>query len=180
MVYVFLAEGFEIIEALAPVDMLKRANVDVKTVGVTGKVVASSCGVPVTADITIDEFDFYDVEAIVLPGGVPGTPNLEASDKVQTAIDNAVNTNTLICAICAAPSILGNKGLLNGIEATSYPSYQCKLDGAIISDKYVAVDGNYITARGAGVSVDFGLEIVKKLKGEDLANEIKSSIQARA
>lgn len=180
MVYVFLAEGFEIIEALAPVDMLKRAKIDVKTVGVTGKVVSSSCGVPVTADITIDEFDFYDVEAIVLPGGVPGTPNLEKNDVVQSTIDNAVNTNTLICAICAAPSILGHKGLLNGKEATSYPSYQSHLEGANLSDEYVAVDGNFITARGAGVSVDFGLAIVSKLKGEDLANEIKSSIQARA
>lgn len=180
MVYVFLAEGFEIIEALAPVDMLKRAKIDVKTVGVTGKVVASSCGVPVTADITVDEFDFYDVEAIVLPGGVPGTPNLEKNDVVQSAIDNAANTNTLICAICAAPSILGHKGLLEGKEATSYPSYQSHLDGATLSNDYVAVDGNFITARGAGVSVDFGLAIVAKLKGEDLANEIKSSIQARA
>lgn len=180
MVYVFLAEGFEIIEALAPVDMLKRAKIDVKTVGVTGKVVVSSCGVPVTADITVDEFDFYDVEAIVLPGGVPGTPNLEKNDVVQSAIDNAANTNTLICAICAAPSILGHKGLLKGKQATSYPSYQSHLDGATLSNDYVAVDGNFITARGAGVSVDFGLAIVAKLKGEDLANEIKSSIQARA
>ena len=103
MVYVFLADGFEIIEALSPVDMLRRAGLEVKLVGVTSEIVASSCGVAVKTDMLIDDFDFYDVEAIVLPGGMPGTLNLENSQSVQKIIDNASNTNALICAICAAP-----------------------------------------------------------------------------
>ncbi len=179
MVYVFLADGFEIIEALAPVDMLTRAGVEVKTVGVTGKLVSSSNKIRVTSDITIDEFDFYDVEAIVLPGGMPGTINLEANDKVQQAIDNAVNIDVPVCAICAAPSILGNKGLLNGKEATCFPGFEDKLAGADLSEKYVVTDGNFITARGAGVCIDFGLEIVKKLKGAEVAETVRKQIQCR-
>ena len=98
MVYVFLADGFEIIEALAPLDMMTRAGIEVKTVGVTGSVVNSSCGVPVATDMLINQFDFYDVEAIVLPGGMPGTLNLENCEKVQNAIDNAVNIDVPVCA----------------------------------------------------------------------------------
>lgn len=179
MVYVFLADGFEIIEALAPVDMLSRAGIEVKTVGVTGKLVNSSCGVQVASDITIEEFDFYDVEAIVLPGGMPGTLNLADNSAVQKTIDNAVNINVPVCAICAAPSILGQKGILEGKEATCFPGFEDKLNGAIISDKYVVTDGNVITARGAGVCIEFGLEIVKKLKGEEVADKIRKSIQCQ-
>lgn len=179
MVYVFLADGFEIIEALAPVDMMRRAKIDVKTVGVTGQVVNSSCGVPVTTDMTIDEFDFYGVEAIVLPGGMPGTLNLENNSSVQSAIDNAVNTNTLVCAICAAPSILGHKGLLADKEATCFPGFEEALEGATLSNSYVVQADNFITARGAGVCIEFGLEIVKALKGEEIANSIRESIQCQ-
>lgn len=179
MVYVFLAEGFEIIEALAPVDMLRRAKIDVKTVGVTGSVVSSSCGIPVQCDMEIADFDFYNVEAIVLPGGMPGTLNLESNDSVQSAIDNAMNTNALVCAICAAPSILGHKDLLIGKEATCFPGFEDALNGAHLSNRYVIKDGNIITARGAGVCIDFGLEIVKSIKGEEIANQIKSSIQCQ-
>lgn len=179
MVYVFLADGFEIIEALAPVDVLRRAKVDTKTVGVTGKTIKSSCGVTVTADITIDEFDFYDVEAVVLPGGMPGTINLENNEKVQSAIDNAASVNVPVCAICAAPSILGHKGLLEGKEAICFPGFEDALSGAKISENYVVSDGNFITAKGAGVCIDFGLEIVKKLRSEELADEIKRTIQNR-
>jgi 4-methyl-5(b-hydroxyethyl)-thiazole monophosphate biosynthesis len=180
MVYVFLADGFEIIEALAPVDMLTRAKIDVKTVGVTGKTVTSSCGVPVVADMDIDDFNFYDVEAIVLPGGMPGTLNLEKNTVVQNAIDNAVNTNTLLCAICAAPSILGHKNLLNGKKAICFPGFEDALEGAEIANDFVVTQDNFITAKGAGVCIDFGLEIVKQLKGDDVADEIRKSIQSRA
>lgn len=179
MVYVFLADGFEIIEALAPVDMMTRAGIDVKTVGVTGEVVTSSCGVPVKTDMLVQDFDFYGVEAIVLPGGMPGTLNLENNAIVQNAIDNAVNTNTYVCAICAAPSILGHKGLLNEKEATCFPGFEEALEGAELSKKYVVTDGKFITARGAGVCIEFGLEIVKALKGKDEAERIRKSIQCQ-
>ncbi|MCH5320965.1 MAG: DJ-1/PfpI family protein [Eubacterium sp.] len=179
MVYLFLADGFEIIEALSPVDMLRRAKLDVKTVGVTGKTVCSSCGVEVTADITIDEFEYSNVDAIILPGGMPGTLNLENNETVQSAIDKSVVNNTLICAICAAPSILGHKGLLKGREATAFPGFENTLEGAVLSEEYVIKDGNYITARGAGVSVDFGLEIVKALTDKETAENIRKTIQCR-
>lgn len=179
MVYVFLADGFEIIEALAPVDMLRRAKIDVKTVGVSSEIVTSSCGVGVKCDMTIDEFDFYDVEAVVLPGGMPGTLNLENSSAVQKVIDNANNTNAFICAICAAPSILGHKGLLSGKKAVCFPGFENSLEGCESCNEYVVTDGKFITAKGAGVCIDFGLEIVKQLRNEELANEIRKSIQSR-
>lgn len=179
MVYVFLPDGFEIIEALAPVDMLRRAKIDVKTVGVSSEIVTSSCGVGVKCDMTIDEFDFYDVEAVVLPGGMPGTLNLENSSAVQKVIDNANNTNAFICAICAAPSILGHKGLLSGKKAVCFPGFENSLEGCEPSSEYVVTDGKFITAKGAGVCIEFGLEIVKQLRNEELANEIRKSIQSR-
>ena len=179
MVYLFLANGFETIEALAVVDMLRRAKIDVKTVGVTGKIVISSHNIDVTADIEIDEFDVKDADAVVLPGGMPGTLNLEADKTVQGAIDYCVENKKYICAICAAPSILGHKGLLKGKEAICFPGFENDLTGAILSDKYVVTDGLIITARGAGVEVDFGLEIVKALKGEETAENVRKTIQCR-
>ena len=179
MVYLFLANGFETIEALAVVDMLRRAKIDVKTVGVTGKIVISSHNIDVTADIEIDEFDVKDADAVVLPGGMPGTLNLEADKTVQGAIDYCVENKKYTCAICAAPSILGHKGLLKGKEAICFPGFENDLTGAILSDKYVVTDGLIITARGAGVAVDFGLEIVKALKGEETAENVRKTIQCR-
>lgn len=179
MVYLFLADGFEIIEALAPVDMLRRAKLSVKTVGVTGKLVTSSCGVAVEADIEASDFSYDNVEAIILPGGSDGVINLEKDSFVQSVIDRAMDEDALICAICAAPSILGNKGLLKNIKATSYPSYMKYLDGAELSDEFVIRDGKFITARGAGVSVEFGLEIVKALAGGDEAERIGKAIQCK-
>lgn len=179
MVYVFLTDGFEIIEALAPVDMLRRAKIDVKTVGVSSEIVTSSCGVGVKCDMTIDEFDFYDVEAVVLPGGMLGTLNLENSSAVQKVIDNANNTNAFICAICAAPSILGHKGLLSGKKAVCFPGFENSLEGSEPCSEYVVTDGKFITAKGAGVCIDFGLEIVKQLRGGELSDEIRKSIQSR-
>jgi 4-methyl-5(b-hydroxyethyl)-thiazole monophosphate biosynthesis len=174
MVYVFLADGFETIEALAVVDMLRRAKIDNETVGVTGKTVKSSHNIEVVADITIDELNISNADAIVLPGGMPGTLNLEANSVVQSSIDYCVENKKYVCAICAAPSILGHKGLLKGRNAIEED-----LCGAIISEKYVVSDGNFITARGAGVAVDFGLEIVKALGGSELSNKIRETIQCQ-
>lgn len=177
MVYLFLADGFEIIEALAPVDMLRRAKIDVQTVGVTGKTVCSSCGVEVNADITMDEFEYHDVDAVVLPGGMPGTINLENSAAVQSAIDKAVENQAFVCAICAAPSVLGHKGLLKGKEAIAFPGFEDALDGAVLSDKYVVTDGKFITAKGAGVATQFGLEIVRALADDETAENVRKTIQ---
>lgn len=172
MIYVFLAEGFEEIEALATVDILRRSELDVATVGVGNKVITGSHGIPVYCDVIDCEVLPDDtVQAVILPGGMPGTLNLEKSEKVQMFIDYAAEHNTLIAAICAAPSVLGHKGLLNGIEATCYTGFEEQLIGAKISKSPVCVSGNIITANGAGSALDFGFAIAdyfscntKKLK----------------
>lgn len=177
MIYVFLAEGFEEVEALAPVDMLRRAKLDVTTVGVTGKVVTGSHGIPVTADITAEELSIgADMEMIVLPGGMPGTLHEEASSVVQAAIDYCVKNDRWISAICAAPSILGHKGLLQGKTATCYTGFEKELKGAQIGSAGVVTDGKIITARGAGVAVDFGLTLVGAMLGAETQAQIRASI----
>ena len=180
MVYCFLADGFEEVEAIAPVDMLRRAGVEVKTVGVTGDVISGSHGIKVTPDIDIKDIVLDDeLEAVILPGGLPGATNLEESADVQKAIDFADANGKYICAICAAPQILGHKGLVKGKEAIAYPGFECELEGAIISEDYVVLDGNIITAKGAGVATEFGLKIVSVLKDAELADKIGKAIQMR-
>lgn len=179
MIYCFLGDGFEELEAIAPIDVLKRAGFDVVTVGVTGKTVSGSHGIPVVADITADELTLVEgLEAVILPGGMPGTLNLEKSPAVQSAIDFADECGAFICAICAAPQILGHKRLLDGKEAIAFPGFEDELYGAIISDKHVVRDGKFITAKGAGVAVEFGLEIIAALKSRELADETRSTIQS--
>lgn len=180
MVYCFLADGFEEVEAIAPVDMLRRAGIKVETVGVTGEVISSSHGIKVIADISLSEVVLDDsLEAVILPGGLPGATNLEESAEVQKAIDFASENNKYLCAICAAPQILGHKGLLKGREAIAYPGFETELEGAVISEKHVAVDGKFVTAKGAGVATEFGLAIVSALKGEDTADKIGKAIQMK-
>lgn len=178
MIYCFLADGFEEVEAFAPVDMLRRAGAEVKTVGVTGEAVTGSHGITVKADITAESVVLdASVEAVILPGGMPGTLNLEKSTAVQSAIDFAAENNRLVCAICAAPSILGHKNLLAGREAIAFPGFEKDLYGVKLSDRHVVKDGNFITAKGAGVAVDFGLAIVSALFGQEKSDGIRSSIQ---
>ncbi len=178
MVYCFLADGFEEVEALAPVDMLRRAGVDVKTVGVNKADITGSHNIRVHCDITADMISLNEnIEAIILPGGMSGTKGLDASPIVHAAIDHCVSAGKYVCAICAAPSILGKAGLLKGREAIAFPGFEAELKGAKISDKHVVNDGNFITAKGAGVAIDFGLEIVSALCGKEVSDKIRSSIQ---
>ena len=180
MVYCFLADGFEEVEAIAPVDMLRRAGIEVKTVGVTGDVISGSHGIKVIPDMDIKDIVLDDeLEAVILPGGLPGATNLEESADVQKAIDFADANNKYICAICAAPQILGHKGLVKGKEAIAYPGFESELEGAIISEDYVVIDGNIITAKGAGVATEFGLKIVSVLKDAELAVKIGKAIQMK-
>lgn len=180
MVYCFLADGFEELEAIAPIDILRRADIEVITVGVTGDVIDGRHGIKVTADCSVYDIELSDkLEGIILPGGLPGATNLEESPEVQKAIDFAADEGKLVCAICAAPQILGHKGLLKGREAIVYPGFENELEGAKISDAFVAADGNFITAKGAGVATDFGLEIVAAIKGKEAADKIKAAIQCR-
>lgn len=179
MIYVFLADGFEEIEALAVVDILRRADIETVTVGVTGQTVTGSHKITVVADITVDETKIRDLEGVVLPGGIPGTPNLKRNNRVMEILDYCNENNLLVSAICAAPSILGQKGILNGKNAICYPGFEEELLGAEIASCSVAVDGNIITGKGAGVAVDFALEIVKYLKNEETSNTIKKSMCCR-
>ncbi len=180
MIYCFLANGFEEVEALAPVDMLKRAKKEVRTVGVSGEYVSGSHGITVKSDISIEDVVLDgSLEAVILPGGMPGTTNLENSKFVQKAIDFAVKNEKYVCAICAAPSILGHKGILDGKEAIAFPGFEKDLEGAKISEKSVVTDGKVITAKGAGVAIEFGLEIVSELCSKEISDEIKASIQCK-
>ena len=179
MVYVFLAEGFELVEAMAPVDILRRAKVEVRTVGVSGRQVAASNGVRVEADVELAQAQREGLSAIVLPGGLPGTVNLEQSAGVQGFIDYCAGAGILTAAICAAPSILAHKGLLRGREATAFPNFQKDLEegGARLSPRFVVRDGTFITARGMGVSTQFGLALAEALASSETAAQIKASIQ---
>lgn len=178
MIYVFLAPGFEEIEALAVVDVLRRAELEVLTVGVGEDFVIGSHQIPVACDIAEKNLILDEkVEAIVLPGGMPGTLNLEKSETVQKAIDWAIENDKLVCAICAAPSILGHKGLLDGKNATCFPGFEDELFGAEISKDYVVKDGNIITARGMGSAIEFGLQIAEVLTSKENAQKIRASLQ---
>lgn len=178
MIYMFLAEGFEETEALATLDVLRRAELEVATVGIGRNIVTGAHGIPVTADVMDCEvIPDENCDAVILPGGMPGTLNLEKSAVVQQFIDYAADNSKLLCAICAAPSILGHKGLLEGKRAVCFPGYEEQLVGANVLDLPVCVDGNIITAKGAGVSLKFGFEIVRYFKGTDLARHIEAAMQ---
>ena len=180
MVYMFLAEGFEEIEALAPLDLLRRAGVKITTVGIGGEYVTGSHGITVKADVADTEAKIENAEMVILPGGMPGTKNLDASAIVHGAIDSAEKSGAFVAAICAAPMILGKRGDLNGKTAVCYPGFEEYLAGAILCprEKKVAVDGKFITARGMGVAVDFGLALVEALCGKAKSDELKSAIIA--
>lgn len=177
MIYVFLADGFEEMEALITVDLLRRAELEVKTVGIGGRQITGAHGIPVLADLADTEAVTDGLQMVVLPGGLPGTPNLEQSPVVQRFIDYAVDQGLYLAAICAAPSILGHKGLLKGKQATCYPGYEEELTGAQVTGEPVVVDGQFITAKGAGVTIPFALELISLLKNRELADTIKAAIQ---
>lgn len=177
MVYVFLAQGFEEMEALAPIDLLRRAGVEVCTVGVGGKRIVGAHKVGFTADSDGIVLDFSNAEAVILPGGMPGSSNLDASPMVADCLNIAANKGAVLAAICAAPLVLGHKGLLQGKKATCFPGFEEELYGAVHTGKPVEKDGNIITARGAGVALDFALTLVAELKGEAVAKELREALQ---
>lgn len=180
MIYVFFANGFEEVEAVAAVDMLRRAELEVCTVGVGSAKIAGAHGIVVECDLADTQAHADDsIQAVVLPGGMPGALNLEKSQTVQTFIDFAAQHGRLLAAICAAPSILGHKGLLEGKEATCFPGMEQELTGARLSGSSVCRDGNFITARGAGVAIEFGLAIAAEFAGMAKADAVRASLQCR-
>ncbi len=188
MIYVLLANGFEELEALAPVDLLRRAGCELQTVAIRSdddagshsKTVCGAHAVLVEADITEDEVTTDGLEAVILPGGMPGTRNLEHSQTVQKLLSYAAENDLLIGAICAAPSILGHNKLLYGKRAVCYPGFEEALDGALpVKEDGVVIDGTIVTAKGAGVATEFALALIKVLVSDELSLTIRKGIQCK-
>ena len=178
MIYVFMADGTEEVEAVATIDMLRRAELDVMTLGIGSQMVVGSHGIGLVCDADIKNIQPDEtLQAVVIPGGMPGTLNIEKNAQAQAFIDYANEKSKLICAICAAPSVLGHKGLLKGKKATCFPGFEKELEGAIFTDEGVVEDGNIITAKGAGVAIEFGLKIAERFAGKEEADKIYTSIQ---
>jgi 4-methyl-5(b-hydroxyethyl)-thiazole monophosphate biosynthesis len=177
MFYIFLADGFEECEALVPVDILRRADVEIKTVGIGSNVITGAHGIKVVCDTINKDLSFENLEGIILPGGMPGTLNLEKDQTVQNAIDYCAENNLIIAAICAAPSILGHKNLLNGKKATCFPGFEKDLLGATICNEPVVSDGYFITSCGAGAAFQFGFKILSLIKGEFFAENLSKQMK---
>lgn len=178
-VAVMMADGCEEIEALTVCDVLSRAGIACDKVSLNGKHVTSSHGLTFHGDVMIEEAALDDYDMIVLPGGLPGTTNLAASEQLAAALKRFAAEGKHIAAICAAPSILAEMGLLDGVHATSYPSYHELLveRGAILeADAAAVVDGSIITSQGMGTALDFSYAIVSELMGDEAAEQIARSI----
>lgn len=182
MVYLFLANGFEEVEAITPVDILRRAGVEVSTVAVvdsSDKTVTGAHGIDITADISLTDINYDDIDAVILPGGMPGTRNLDASEDVRQALKYCFDNDRLICAICAAPSVLGHLGFLKGKKATCFPGFERELHAAVFTGAEVTVDGKIITADGPGAAMKFGEAIAAQFVGIDAAKRVTDSMQCR-
>ncbi len=178
MIYVLLAEGFEEVEALAPVDVMRRCNIDVAIAGVGGREICGAHSIGVCADLNAEDIDFDTVDGIILPGGMPGTLNLQKNEGVMRLLDYCMSNGLLVAAICAAPMILGDAGYLKGREAVCFPGFEEHLTGAEISDAGVVTSGNIITAKGAGAALAFGAAIVNYvLKKNGAGEEILAQMQ---
>ena len=180
-VYLFLAEGFEEIEAISVVDILRRAGISAKTISITGnKVVLGAHGIPVVADNVFEDEDFSKAEMLVLPGGMPGASGLDAHKGLRELILSIAKANKPLAAICAAPLVYGNLGLLKGKQATCYPGFEKFLEGADLTrEKAVVRDGLLITAEGPAAASAFALEIVTFLLGKEQAAEIAKGMLVR-
>lgn len=177
MVYVFLADAFEEVEAIEPTDIMRRAGIDVKTVSVmNSKQVKGSHGITVEADIMADEVDFSSMDMCVLPGG-SGHQILDASAVVHKAINESLIRGSYIAAICAAPSILGKKQVLMGKRATCYPGFEKYCYGAEMTGEKCVIDGKIITGRGPGAAADFGFALVSVLCGNDAVSQLREDMQ---
>lgn len=177
---VFFGTGYEEIEALTVVDILRRAGETAEMVSVTEeRKVAGSHGIAVEMDKTLSEVDFESVDVLVLPGGMPGTKNLEACEALMEQVDDFVTKGKVVTAICAAPSILGHRGHLKGKKACSYPAFESHLEGAEVLQTPAVTDGNIITGRGMGAAISFGLAILEKLQGRDAADKMADAVVFR-
>ncbi len=176
-VYVFLADGFEEIEGLTVVDLLRRAKIGTEMVSIMDtKAVKGSHNITVTADSLFTENDYTEAALLVLPGGMPGTLNLGNHEGLCNLLKKHYEEEKMIAAICAAPSVLGQMGFLKGKAATCYPGFEEKLEGAAVKDAKVVVDGNVTTAKGMGAAIDFSLKLIEQLIDKKTADEIGRGI----
>ncbi|MDC7290556.1 DJ-1/PfpI family protein [Blautia schinkii] len=175
--YIFLADGFEEVEGLTAVDLLRRAGVTIETVSIKdSREIEGSHGIALLADRVFQDTDFSDAEMLILPGGMPGTAYLRAYKPLADLLKSFYNKGGKIAAICAAPGVLGTLGFLKGRRATSYPGCLDQSSGAEICQESVVVDGNVTTSRGVGTAIDFALCLIEQLKGKQKADEIAESI----
>lgn len=177
MIYILLATGFEETEMIAPLDMLRRAGVPVQTVGITGKTVMGAHHIPITADILPEEIDYSALDGVILPGGMPGTTNLQNSGFVIDLVKTCYKNGKLVAAICAAPMILGELGLLDGKNAVCFPGFEEHLKGASILSVPAVTHGNIVTGKGAGAALDFGAALVNYLTQPGQGEELLAQMQ---
>lgn len=175
MLYLLLADGFEEAEAICPLDVLRRAEIEVKTVGITGKTVTGAHGIEIKADLGADDIGSTVPDGIILPGGMPGTLNLQKSPTAKRLLSECFAAGKLIAAICAAPMIPGELGMLHGVRSTCFPGFEENLIGAVLTDDSVVCDKNFITAKGAGVALEFGAAIVDRFVKPDPARGSRGS-----
>lgn len=178
---IFLADGFEEIEALTVVDLLRRANIEISTVSIMGrKNVTGSHNITVEADALLEETDFDSLDMLILPGGMPGTTNLADCKALTDKIKEFDEKDKMLCAICAAPTVFGKLGILKGKKACCFPGREDDLLGADVRTSSVTKDGHFITSRGMGTAIDFGLAIIEHYQGSDAATSMASKIVYRA
>lgn len=177
MIYVFLATGFEDIEALAPVDILRRANLPVKTVSISNELMVYSVhGVGVLADMLLEDVNFEQADMLVLPGGMPGSLNLDKCEPLRCAILNHYRAGKKLAAICAAPMVYGHLGLLKGLCATCYPGMESHLEGASYTGAIVEEDGQFITGKGPGAAFEFGYKLASFFLGEEAIEPLRQGM----
>lgn len=174
---IFFGTGYEEIEALTVVDILRRAGEEIEMVSITQeRTVTGSHGVEVKMDRVLSEVNFDEVDVIVLPGGMPGTSNLEACASLMEQVDAFVKADKIVAAVCAAPSILGHRGHLKGRKACAFPGMESHLEGAQVCQEPAVRDGNIITGRGMGAAIPFALAILGALQSEDVAEQMAKTI----
>ena len=179
MVYMLLGTGFEETEAIAPLDLLRRADVKIMTVGINGRTVYGGHGIGIETDMELAQMDLTDVEMIIIPGGLGGVASIRASEGAMSALKFAWDNGKFVAAICAGPTVLADLGITSGKKATCYPGCEDGMGDAIMVSDAAVTDGKLITGTSAGCAVAFGLELIKALKSADEAERIKAQIVIR-
>ena len=179
MVYMLLGTGFEETEAIAPLDLLRRAGVSIATVGINGKIIYGGHGIGVEADMEIGEMDLTNLEMVILPGGLGGVASIKASEAAMEAVRFAYENDKFVAAICAGPTILAQLGITDGKNATCYPGCEPQMGNANMVNAAAVTDGKVITGTSAGCAVSFGLALIAALKGQEAAEAIAQQIVIR-